>query len=140
MLRRRSVLSALLCLPALAARADDSEPMPKVGQPLGTVELRVTEAKYMAFLHDLDDFAQFYGLHVVGDPANLEIHGRPILVIWYTRDDGITVLVTDATEHERMQAFFYVAEGGQPHDAIPAVIQSYRNKMSDYPPFTKQMP
>ncbi len=140
MLRRRSVLSALLCLPAVSALAEGDEPMPKVGPPLGTVELRVPDEKFPAFMRDLVDFTNYCGMHIVGDPANMSFNGRPILVIWYTRDDGLTVLVTDATEHERMQAFFYVAAGGQPRDAIPDIMQSYRNKMSGYPPFTKQVP
>jgi hypothetical protein len=138
MLRRRGLLSALLCLPAVAALADpSSESLPVVGPPLGTIELRVTEAKYMAFMHDLNDFADFYRLHIVGEPAGLELDGRPILVIWFTRPDGLTVLVTDATEHERMQAYFYVARGGSSAGEVPAVMKGYLNKMSGYPRFAE---
>ena len=147
MLRRRWLLSALLCLPsatALAAAIGDDDPMaepvPSVGPPLGTIELRVTEAKYLAFMHDLTDFAEFYRLHIVGAPSNLVIDNRPILVIWFTRLDGITVLVTDAAEHERLQAFFYVAKGSASEAEMPDVMQGYRNKMSGYPRFAEQVP
>ncbi len=108
--------------------------------PLGTIELRVSEAKYAAFMHDLDDFADFYRLHIVGRPSGLVLNGRPVLVIWFTRDDGLTLLVTDASEPERMQAYFYVAQGGASQDPIPAVMQTYRNKMSGYPRFAEQAP
>ena len=138
MLRRRGLLSALLCLPAGIALADPStDPLPVVGAPLGTIELRITEAKYQAFMHDLNDFADFYHLHIVGQPAGLEINNRPILVIWFTRPDGLTVLLTDATEHERMQAFFYVASGGSGAGDVPAVMAGYLNKMSGYPRFAE---
>jgi hypothetical protein len=147
MLRRRWLLSALLCLPAAPALAADlgdddpaAEPIPSVGPPLGTIELRVSEAKYLAFMHDLADFAEFYRLHIVGPPSNLVIDDRPILVIWFTRLDGVTVLVTDAAAHERMQAFFYVAQGLTSQAALPDIMQGYLNKMSGYPRFAEQVP
>ena len=136
---RRGFLAALLCLSAVAAAPSGpavTRPA-NVGQPLGSVELRVPEAKADAFLHDLADFADYYSLSPWGDPAGIVEQNRQVLLVWFTRPDGLAVLVTDATQAGRMQAFFYIAPGGFTRDHLVDVMKGYRSKMSGYPAFTK---
>lgn len=108
-----------------------------IGAPLGTIDLRVSGAKTDAFMHDLADFADTYKMGLAGEPAGMSIAGREVLLVWFTRPDGLAVLVTDAVQPDRVQAFFYVGPGGFQREHVIDVMHGYRNKMSGYPAFTK---
>ena len=140
---RRGCLAALVVLvvtPAYAAAPVDeaSNVRPaNVGQPLGSVELFVPEPKGNAFLHDLADFADYFSLTVYGDPAGIVEQGRQVLLVWFTRPDGLAVLVTDAADPGRMQAFFYIGPGGFSRDHLLDVMRGYRTKMSGYAAYSE---
>ncbi len=144
MLGRRGWLTVLLCLAAVPTFAAPPPATPpgawrpaNIGAPLGSVELRVVAPKTDAFMHDLADFADTYKLDLAGDPAGMVIDGRQVLLVWFTRPDGLTVLVTDAVQAERVQAFFYVGPGGFKREHIVDVMHGYHNKMSGYPAYAK---
>ena len=134
MLRRRPVLFcglAALLLSALPARAQPQN----LGPPLGVVTLRIGPADDAGFLHDLADYIQRYGFDVTGRPGGPVLDGRAVFLAWFRRQDGVTMLVTDLSAPEKMQAFFYGRADGTEGAVTADLMNAYVAKMASYKAF-----
>ena len=132
MLTRRALLAAgvCACLPTIAhAQGID------VGPPLVVVTLRVSPTDDTGFLHDLADYTNQYGFDTVGQPGGPQVDGRAVFLAWFRRDDGVTMLVTDISAPERMQAFFYPRKDGTGAPQTSDLAQAYVRQMASYPAF-----
>ena len=123
-----SGLALLLAPPARAQLAD-------LGPPLAVVTLRIGPADDAGFLHDLADYIGHYGFDVTGRPGGPMIDGRAVFLAWFRRQDGVTMLVTDLSAPEKMQAFFYGRKDGTAGPIASDLVQAYVNKMSSYKAF-----
>ncbi len=135
-MRRRGFGVALAVAVAWAA-TPRAQPI-DVGPPLATVTLRVSPADDTGFLHDLADYTNQYGFVVLGRPGGPQLDGRDVFLAWFRRDDGVTMLVTDITAPERMQAFFYPRKDGTAGGQAADLVQAYAAKMGSYPAFTNK--
>ena len=133
MLRR----PVLLCgLAALLAWAVPARAQPKdLGPPLGVVTLRIGPVEDAGFLHDLADYIQRYGFDVTGRPGGPVLDGRAVFLAWFHRQDGVTMLVTDLSAPEKMQAFFYGRADGTEGAVAADLMQRYAAKMASYKAF-----
>ena len=125
------LLSGLALLLAPAARAQLAD----LGPPLAVVTLRIGPADDAGFLHDLADYIGHYGFDVTGRPGGPMIEGRAVFLAWFRRQDGVTMLVTDLSAPEKMQAFFYGRKDGTAGPIASDLVQAYVNKMSSYKAF-----
>lgn len=103
-----------------------------VGPPLGVVTLRIGPADDAGFLHDLVDYTNRYGFQVTGEPGGPTIDGRGVFLAWFRRDDGVTMLVTDISAPQKMQAFFYGRKDGTAGEVAADLMQNYVAKMASY--------
>ena len=129
MLRRGLLVLALVAGLAIAAPAQPID----VGPPLAVVTVRVSPADDAGFLHDLADYTNRYGFSVTGRPGGPQLDGRDVFLAWFRRDDGVTMLVTDISAPERMQAFFYPRKDGTAAAQTSDLAQAYVAKMASYP-------
>ena len=132
MLTRRFLLAAGACaclVPVAHGQTID------VGPPLVVVTLRVSPADDTGFLHDLADYTNKYGFSTVGRPGGPQLDGRDVFLAWFRRDDDVTMLVTDISAPERMQAFFYPRKDGTGAPQTSDLAQAYARKMGSYPAF-----
>ena len=106
-----------------------------LGPPLVVVTLRISPANDAGFLHDLADYTNRYGFQVTGQPGGPVLDGRAVFLAWFKRQDGITMLVTDISAAEKMQAFFYGRSDGTEGAAAADLAKNYVSKMSSYPAF-----
>ncbi len=106
-----------------------------VGPPLVVVTLRISPADDTGFLHDLADYTNQHGFVVLGRPGGPQLGDRAVFLAWFRRDDGVTLLVTDITAPERMQAFFYPRKDGTAAPETSDLAQDYARKMASYPAF-----
>jgi hypothetical protein len=125
------LLSGLALLLAVPARAQ----VPDVGPPLAVVTLRIGPADDAGFLHDLADYIGRYAFDVTGRPGGPTIDGRAVFLAWFRRVDGVTMLVTDISAPEKMQAFFYGRKDGTAGPVAADLVQAYVSKMSSYKAF-----
>ena len=122
---------AALLLCAAPARAQPQGS----GPPLGVVTLRIGPADDAGFLHDLADYIQRYGFDVTGRPGGPVLDGRAVFLAWFRRQDGVTMLVTDLSAPEKMQAFFYGRADGTEGAVTADLMQAYVAKMASYKAF-----
>ena len=118
-----------LAAPAALAQGLD------VGPPLAVVTLRIIPANDNGFLQDLADYTNRYGFQVTGQPGGPVLNGRPVFLAWFRRDDGVTMLVTDISAAEKMQAFFYGRKDGTAGAVAADLARNYVAKMASYPGF-----
>ena len=109
--------------------------VPDVGPPLAVVTLRISPANDAGFLHDLADYTNRYGFQVTGQPGGPVLEGRAVFLAWFRRQDGLTMLVTDISAAEKMQAFFYGRKDGTAGEAAADLAKNYVAKMASYPGF-----
>ena len=114
--------------PALAQALD-------LGPPLAVVTLRIGPADDAGFLHDLADYIGRYGFQVTGRPGGPMLDGRAVFLAWFRRQDGVTMLVTDISAPEKMQAFFYGRKDGTDGTVASDLAQAYVAKMGSYKAF-----
>ena len=95
----------------------------------------MSRADDTGFLHDLADYTNRYGFTVIGRPGGPQLDGRDVFLAWFQRDDGVTMLVTDITAPERMQAFFYPRKDGTAAAQTSDLARAYMAKMASYPAF-----
>ena len=129
--RRGLVALAVWGLAAPVAMAQ----APDVGPPLAVVTLRISPANDAGFLHDLVDYTNRYGFEVTGQPGGPMLEGRAVFLAWFRRQDGVTMLVTDISAAEKMQAFFYGRKDGTAGDVAADLAKNYVTKMGSYPAF-----
>jgi hypothetical protein len=125
------LLSGLALLLAPPARAQLSG----LGPPLAVVTLRIGPADDAGFLHDLADYIGHYGFDVTGRPGGPTIDGRAVFLAWFRRQDGVTMLVTDISAPEKMQAFFYGRQDGTADPIAEDLVKAYISKMGSYKAF-----
>lgn len=129
---RRGLAALALCAGLIgSARAQPID----VGPPLAVVTLRVSAHDDTGFLHDLSDYTDRYGFTVLGHPGGPKLDGRDVFLAWFRRGDGVTVLVTDITAPERMQAFFYPRKDGTGAAQTADLARAYVAEMASYPAF-----
>ncbi len=131
-LSRRALAITLLAAVASPARAQSAQ---SLGPPLAVVTLRIGSGDDAGFLHDLADYIQRYGFDVEGRPGGPVIDGRAVFLAWFHRQDGVTMLVTDLSAPERMQAFFYGRPDGTEGAVASDLVQAYAAKMASYKAF-----
>ena len=117
-----------------ASRSAQAE-VPDHGPPLAVVTLRIGPADDAGYLHDLSDYLQRYGFNVAGTPGGPVLDGRAVFLAWFQRDDGVTLLVTDFSAPEKMQAFFYGRKDGTAGDQAADLVKAYTDKMVSYKAF-----
>ncbi len=86
-------------------------------------------------MHDLADYIQRYGFDVTGRPGGPVLDGRGVFLAWFRRQDGVTMLVTDISASEKMQAFFYGRPDGTEGAVAGDLVQAYVAKMASYKAF-----
>ncbi len=106
---------------------------PDLGPPLAVVTLRISPVNDNGFLQDLADYTNRYGFQVTGHPGGPVLNGRPVFLAWFRRDDGVTMLVTDISAAEKMQAFFYGRKDGTAGEVAADLAKNYVAKMASYP-------
>ena len=131
-MNRRCLLAGTVFAAAVLPAA--AEPI-DVGAPRAIVTLRIRDADEAGFLHDLADYTNRYGFAVLGEPGGPVLNGRPVFLAWWRRDDGVTMLVTDISAPEQMQAFFYGRKDGTGGDLAADLARDYVAKMVSYPAF-----
>ncbi len=127
----RRGLAALLLGWRSPARAQPQD----LGPPLAVVTLRIGPADDAGFLHDLADYTNRYGFDVTGRPGGPVLDGRAVFLAWFRRQDGVTMLVTDLSAPEKMQAFFYGRPDGTAGAVAADLCQAYVAKMASYKAF-----
>ena len=125
---------AALAVWGLAAPATLAQ-VPDVGPPLALVTLRISSVNDAGFMHDLADYTNRYGFQVTGHPGGPVLEGRPVFLVWFRRDDGVVMLVTDISAAEKMQAFFYGRKDGTAGAVAADLARDYVAKMASYPVF-----
>ena len=132
---RRGVIAAFCCGPAFLTLQTVAAQGFDLGPPLAAVTLRIGSADDAGFLHDLADYTSRYGFEVTGHPGGPMVDGRAVFLAWFRRGDGITMLVTDLTAPEKMQAFFYGRKDGTAGAVAADLAQAYVAKMASYKAF-----
>lgn len=128
--------SGLALLPLRPARAQQpGDPSVGLGPPLAVVTLRIGPADDAGYLHDLADYIRRYGFAVTGNPGGPMLDGRAVFLAWFRRQDGVTMLVTDISAPEKMQAFFYGRPDGTAGAVTADLAQAYVAKMGSYKAF-----
>ena len=122
------------CLLAVTGSARAQQPA-GLGPPLAVVNLRIGPADDAGFLHDLADYVRRYGFEVTGRPGGPVLDGRSVFLAWFRRQDGVTMLVTDISAAEKMQAFFYGRPDGTEGAVASDLVQAYAAKMGSYKAF-----
>ena len=134
----RRALAALWFGLASTPVVAQSPTLPKLNTgapPLAVVTLRIGAAEDTGFLHDLADYNNRYGFEVTGRPGGPVIGGRAAFLAWFRRQDGVTMLITDVSAPEKMQAFFYGRPDGTEGAVTADLAQAYVEKMGSYKAF-----
>ena len=76
-----------------------------------------------------------YGFDVTGRPGGPVLDGRAVFLAWFRRQDGVTMLVTDLSAPEKMQAFFYGRADGTEGAVTADLMTAYVAKMASYKAF-----
>lgn len=91
---------------------DESRSIRQLGSLRGQVITRISDSEEDVFLVFMNEFFNQRSFKRISPGGTLEFSKRNVVLDWYERQDGVTVLVTDLTAPEKMRVVFYDCKDG----------------------------